>query len=189
MNFKWLIVLLLIAGCIQANAQQPPADLATSVFRPHRFIGLGITPVSTTGIQTYSLEFGYTLTRKIQVFAGPKFFITEFDQYPLADNPFGSFFGGFTGVRAWWRGIPQKGWAYFSSVELHYSVQKIRNSSFNPSFERKILSPELGNGFGRFSPGGFFCQFHFNWGFQRAITGGIGGDVYGSLRLATGYRF
>jgi len=189
MNFKGLFSLLSLLLISQVYGQAPANISSDSVFQPKRLVAIGCTPITTTNIPSIFLEVGYTLSPKVQVFGGPKFYVTNYGPYVNSTNPFGSFYGGYGGFRGWWKGMPKFGWTYFSSLELHLFIQKIPGSTFFRPRERRLLGPEIGNGFGRFSQNGFFFLFNFNFGAEIKLTGQASGDVYGAMRLAAGFRF
>lgn len=189
MNFRNLIVIFfLLAASSALKAQKNAIDPAPEVVPHHLFVGTGYTPISTTSIQTFSFELGYSLTRKLQVMAGPSFFMTNYERYSSYSNLFCSLYGGFAGARLWWRGIPPKGWAYFSTTELHLAMPSNGGGGFRPASTHHFLNPEIGNGFGRFSPGGFYFLFNFNFGFEIPVKTNVGGEVYTKLKLAAGFR-
>lgn len=189
MNFRNFLTVVLLLCFVQVEAQDSSRVKDLSFFRHYRFAGLGYTPLSTLETQTFSLELGYSLSRKVQLMAGPKFFVVDYQPFSSTTNETGSFYGGFGGIRFWWRGLPKKGWAYFSTGELHYSLVSFGNSGFFRPFVRKILSPEIGNGFGRFSERGFFLLFNFNMGFGNLLPSQVSPDPHCSLRIVSGLRF
>ena len=186
MNFNKLILLVLFTTGLALNPQAQTPELPDSTFRHHRFLGGMVTPLTTLNRLTFGFEFGYSVTRRFQLMAGPKFFVTDYEPFPSLDNPLGSLYGAYLGGRIWWHGIPNRGWSYFTSTELHWRTINF-NGSFLPS-NRNYLSPELGHGFGRFSESGFYFLFNFNFAADIPINTPAGGDVYGSLRLSAGIR-
>ena len=186
MNFNKLLLVLAIGFAHSGKTQTP--ELPDSTFRHHRFLAGGVTPLTTLNRLSFSFEFGYSLSRRFQLMAGPKFYVMDYPEYSSVSNPLGSFYGAFLGGRMWWHGIPNRGWSYFSSTELHYrNPYHDGGGTFRPT-NRHYLSPELGHGFGRFSENGFYFLFNFNFAFDIRIRTNVGGDVYSSLRLSAGIR-
>ena len=184
MNFRiWTILLLLPFGST-LKAQQSMTD---PVFRHDRFFAIGTTPLSTAEINTVSLEWGYALSNKVQFMAAPQMFIANYERFSSVSNRFGSFYGGFAGIRYFFRGIPRHGWSYFNSGELHFNMQSFNSLVFLPT-DRFILSPALGTGFGRFSENGFYFLFNFKFGTEFFIRSQASGEVFSSLRLSAGIR-
>jgi|GEM_PF-3140806 len=199
MHLKWTLTFLLLFSFSYQQAQITTGVENDSDSQPRFMVSLGCTPFTEETSPSLSVELGYSVSPKTQVFVGPKYYVPDYDfERRTSNTPTGQVFGASIGARRWWKGVPQTGWAYFTSLEAQTSVTQLfyyfgtpidPNDPIHLKKTFDLHGLEIGNGLGRFSDSGFFFLFHVNVGAHLELRQPYGGGVYAALRLATGIRF